>query len=250
MKQLLSLLVLGFALQTKAQLSSIDEDFSTFSGTTFPQNNWTSNRAYPYAYFVANSNPQIYSLFDSTTPTYVITPEIVSPDGSKTLTFDAQITTNSNGGGSIQVGVLTDASDIATFVAISTAETLQATSTTYSYTVPASSGKYIAFKFQPTTIHAALQFDNVKYSEQLAVTESTSNKDVKFALTADNSALKFVSTSTLSNAKVYSAAGQLATEGKIINNTFDIARLRTGVYYIVIEKANGQSVKSKFIKNN
>ncbi len=40
----------------------------------------------------------------------------------------------------------------------------------------------------------------------------------------------------------------LLAEGKLKGQTFDISALQTGVYYIIIETAEGSVVKSKFIK--
>ena len=250
MKAKLFLAASLFAITSiNAQLSEINEDFSGFSQQNFPQNGWTSNRTYPYAYLIPGQYAQSYSLFDAANPTYIITPEIVSPDGTKKIKFDAQVSTGSGGSGTIQVGLLTSATDMSTFQSISTVETLQATATTYTFDVPASSGKYIAFKFQPSTVHAALQVDNVVYGTNLAVNESASNSNtVKFAVSKDNNSLIFATQTVFNNAKVYNSAGQIATEGKIINNLFDITRLKTGVYFIVVEDKNGQSAKSKFIK--
>ncbi len=136
-----------------------------------------------------------------------------------------------------------------TFVALSPAQTLQTTSTTYTYDVQLSTAKYIAFRFQPSSIHAAMQLDNVKYGANLAVNEGVNiSRNLKMAVSLDNNFLKFVTPNSLSKAVIYSAAGQMVTEEKIINNSLNIATLKVGVYFITIEDVAGQRNQSQFIK--
>ena len=106
----------------------------------------------------------------------------------------------------------------------------------------------MVIRITPSLPHTAVQIDNVKYDTNLSVNDNAFNNNFKFAVSADNNSLRFVSNEQLSNAKIYSSTGQLATQGKITNNALDITRLKTGVYFIVVENTNGQSVKSKFIK--
>ena len=261
MKAKLFLAASLFAVVANAQVSTINENFSSFTAgnATFPQNGWSAIIAanplpFPPAPLMIVTNTadklvQAYSGNNSSAPSYLIAPKIVAPAGDKVLTFDTSKAVGSGGNGTLEVGLASSPTDMTTFVSLRTVTLSSETVQNISVPVTASASTYIVFKFVPTAAHTALQLDNVKYDINLAVVENAfSSSDVKFAVTADNSALKFASTSPLSNAKVYSAAGQVATEGKIINNTFDIARLKTGVYFIVIEKVNGQSVKSKFIK--
>ncbi|WP_379963416.1 choice-of-anchor J domain-containing protein [Epilithonimonas sp. UC225_85] len=195
---------------------------------------------------------QAYSFMFPNVAAYVISPQIVAPDGSTKITFTSAQTTGSAGTGTVQVGLVsgTTTADMTGFTPLGAAITLASTTeNTYTFDVPASAQQYIAFKFIGSIAHAALHVDNVVYGPNLAVVENALNSnDVKFAVSADNNSLKFTSPSTLSSAKIYSAAGQLATEGKITDNTFDITRLKTGIYYILIEGTNGKINKSKFIK--
>ena len=100
-----------------------------------------------------------------------ITPEIISPNGTKKVQFDAQVSEGSGGTGTVTIVVLTSPTDMTTFVALSPAQALQTTSTTSTYDVLLSTVKYIAFRFQPSSVHAAMQLDNVKYRANLAVNE-------------------------------------------------------------------------------
>lgn len=261
MKAKLLLAASLFAVVANAQLTSIDENFNNFTAgnTTFPQNGWSAIIAanplpFPPAPMMIVTNTtdklvQAYSGNNTSAPSYLIAPQIVAPSGTTSLSFDTSKATGSGGNGTLEVGLASSATDMTTFALLKSVDLSSETVQNISVSVPASTSTYIVFKFIPTAAHTALQVDNVKYTSNLAVNENAfSSNNVKFAVTADNNALKFATTSTLSNAKVYSAAGQVATEGKITNNTFDISRLRAGVYFIVIEDINGQSVKSKFIK--
>ena len=122
------------------------------------------------------------------------------------------------------------------------------TAANFKVNVPATEGSYLVIRITPSLPHTAVQIDNVKYDTNLSVNDNAFNNNFKFAVSADNNSLRFVSNEQLSNAKIYSSTGQLATQGKITNNALDITRLKTGVYFIVVENTNGQSVKSKFIK--
>ena len=262
MKAKLLLAASLFAVVAQAQLSTINENFDSFTAgnATFPQNGWSA--ILPTAPFPpqpmmlvvpvdgTNKVVQAYPGSSSNQPLYLITPQIVAPAGDKAISFDTGLVASSPGTTTIQIGVATNPADMTTFTAVG--DPIQITSTTIQnvkVNVPASAGTYLVIKHTPTAAHTALQIDNVKYDTNLAVNESAFNSNnVKFAVSADNSSLKFVSATTLSSAKIYSAAGQIATEGKISNNSFNISTLKSVVYFIVIEDNAGLTVKSKFIK--
>jgi len=260
MKAKLFLAASLFAITVNAQLSSINENFDGFTAgnTTFPQNGWSAVLPtgpfppQPMMIVIGSTDKavQAYPGSSANLPLYLITPQIVAPAGDKAISLDAGLVASSPGTTTIQIGVASSPTDMTTFVAVGAP--IQITSTTIQnikVDVPASSGTYLVIRHTPTAAHTALQIDNVKYDTNLAVNEGAfNNNNVKLAVSADNSTLRFVSPIALSSAKVYSAAGQLTTEGKITDYTFDINRLKTGVYFIVIENKNGQTVKSKFIK--
>ena len=246
MKAKLFLAASLFAVVANAQLTSINEDFSGFTQQNFPQNGWTSNRTYPYAYFIQGQYAQSYSLFDVANPTYIITPELAILNGSQTLKFDAQVSTGSGGAGTIQVGTLANPTDVSTFVAISPAVTLTTSAATLTYSVPASSAKYIAFKFQPSTVHAALQVDNVVFGESLSASNFAAAKPVQFVV--KNNQINFLNDAKISNVKIYSASGNLVANEAPTQNKLDVSRLSNGVYIIAIENNEGKITKSKFIK--
>lgn len=261
MKAKLFLAASLFAVIANAQLTTINEDFNNFTAgnTTFPQNGWSVKL--PTAPFPpqpmmlvvadgANNVVQAYPGSSSNQPLYLITPQIVAPAGDKAISFDTGLVASSPGTTTIQIGVATNPADMTTFIAVG--NPIQITSTTIQnvkVNVPASAGTYLVIRHTPTAAHTALQIDNVKYDANLAVSENAFNSSkIKFAVSHDNNSLKFDSPVALASATVYSAAGLIAADGKIINNSFDIARLKTGVYFIIIENKDGQTVKSKFIK--
>lgn len=249
-----------FAVVANAQLTSIDENFDNFTAgnATFPQNGWSIKLPtgpfppQPMMIVTTGTDKSLQAYPGSTVaqPMYLITPQIVAPAGDKTLSFDTGMVAGGLGStGSVQVGVATNPADMATFVAVGSP--IELTSTTVQnvkVSIPASAATYLVIRTTSAAMHSPIHIDNVKYDASLAVVENAFNSTVKFAVSADNNSLRFSSTSTLSTAKVYSATGQVATEGKIVNNSFDITRLKTGVYFIIIEDMNGQSMKSKFIK--
>lgn len=246
------------ALTAHAQVASINENFESFNtgaGSPLPQNGWTSvlagQRMYPDA---SNGNKylQAYTFFTPNVPFYAITPQIIAPTGNQTLSFKVALTTGSGGSGSIQAGLVSSNTDMATFTPISGVVAVSSTTAqTLTYSVPASSSQYIAFKFIGNVAHAAILIDDVSFttSTSLGVSDlSGSKNDVRFAVNTDHTALHFVTSKDPRRIQIYSPAGQKVSEGKLSDKNYDISTLQTGVYYIIIETAEGQTVKSKFIK--
>lgn len=250
------------ALLANAQVATINENFESFTtgtGAAWPQNGWSKvvpPGAGPFIYADGTSNKyaQFYTLMAPGTAGYLITPQIIAPDGTKSLTFTYAMTTGSAGGGTLQVGLISAASTAGTadFTSISPVYNLNSsTGQTVTISVPASSNQYIAFKFTGAVQHAALQLDDVIYtaSSVLAVSDHVKSKEeIKFAVNSENTALQFVTKKDPKNIQVYSSGAQKVAEGKLSGNSFDISTLQTGVYYIIIETAEGSVVKSKFIK--
>ncbi|WP_312901247.1 T9SS-dependent choice-of-anchor J family protein [Chryseobacterium taichungense] len=254
------------AITAHAQVATINENFNSFTPgqgqTVFPQNQWTA--IYPTA--VGNPAPmmnivvnnatdnfvQAYSGANQNSPEYLISPQIVAPAGDKTLTFKARRNTGS-APGSIQVGLASNPTDMSTFVALANATTLTSdTFQTISMPVTASTSQYIVFKFVGAFApHTVLEIDDVVYDQasSLAVSDQVKSKEeVRFAVNTDHTALEFIAKKDPKNIHVYSATGQKVAEGKLSGRSFDISSLQTGVYYILIETAEGAVIKSKFIK--
>lgn len=251
------------AVIANAQVATINENFNNFisgdTSATFPQNGWTTVMATNPAPFppaptmvvtnAADKAVQAYSGNNPSQPSYLITPQITSPAGNKTLTFTAQRAASSNG--TIEVGLASNPAEMSTFVSFGSLTLTTATAQNVSFSVPASASSYIVFKFTPTGAHNLLQIDNVVYdvTSSLAVADYTKkSENIRFALNADNTALQFVGKAQPKTIEIYSASGQKAASGKVVNNQFDITTLQAGVYYILIETNSGIIEKSKFIK--
>ncbi len=264
MKAKLFLAASLFTVVANAQLATINETFDNFNSgnTTFPQNGWSVRlpafTSPPPAMMIVtqptapdtNKYIQAYPGTNISKDLYLFTPQIVAPAGDKTLSFDTSMEPDGLGlTGFVQVGIAGNPADTTTYQEIG--DPIELTSTAIrniKVAIPASSGSYLFLKMTSTTMHTPIRIDNVKYDTDLAVNDTSFNNNLKFAVSADNNSLRFTSNDQLSNAKIYTSTGQLASEGKITNNALDISRLKTGVYFILIENTNGQSVKSKFIK--
>lgn len=256
------------AISTSAQLSSINENFSTFTTGTgsLPQKSWSTvippatNPATPTFVPMLTVEPgtgnnfvQAYSFFAGNKAFYLITPQIVAPNGTQTLSFSSALIGGTPGGtGTLEVGLVASPTDMSTFTPVGSVVNLtSSTDATTGFTVQSSTYQYIAFKFTATVNHVALRMDDVVLTAAgaLGVSDQVKSKDqLKFAVNSDNTALEFVTKSEPKNIEIYSAAGQKAAEGKLKGQKFDISGLHSGVYYMLIETAEGTAVKSKFIK--
>jgi len=267
-KLLLGTLMLT-AVTANAQVATINENFDNFTAgnTTFPQSGWSAVVASPTNSFPpvpprmivaadANSNNkyiQSYAGNNPTSPSYLITPQIVVPAGDKTLSFAATAVDPYTSPATIQVGVASNPADMSTFVAVGSPVTITGPGTiqNISVPIPASTGSYLVFKFTPTIAHTAIQIDNVVYdtTSVLGISDAAKSKEeIKFAVNSDYTALQFITKKDPRNIQIYSAVGQQVAEGKLSDRKFDISALQAGVYFILIETAEGTAVKSKFIK--
>lgn len=254
------------ALTANAQVSNINENFNNFTAgnTTFPQFGWSAIVApitgefppVPPRMIVAgdsNRFVQSYAGNNATGSSYLISPQVETPTGNKTLTFDTTLVSPSPGPGSIQIGVASNPADMSTFVPVGSPINVATIGTVQniSVNIPASTGSYIVFKFTPTATHVAIQVDNVVYNTTASLGVNDHNKiteNIRFALNSDQTALEFISKKDLKNVLIYSAAGQKAIEGKPSGQKFDISTLQTGVYYMNIETSEGKTIQTKFIK--
>ncbi|MBB4805074.1 hypothetical protein HNP38_000346 [Chryseobacterium defluvii] len=250
------------AATAQAQLATINENFDSFTtgtATAWPQNNWSKVQSgagpWVYADGTTDKHVQYYSFMSSNTAAYLISPQIVAPDGTKTLTYKSSLTAGSAAGstGTVQVGLVNGvtAGDMASFTPVGSINNLTSAETTYSITIPSSSQQYIAFRIIGSIQHTAIQIDDVTYAaSSLAVSDNvkSSDRDIKFAVNTENTELLFVTKKEVKNIQVYAANGQKAAEGKLNNQRFDISQLQTGVYYMIVETLDGSVTKTKFIK--
>jgi len=255
------------AITANAQVATINENFNNFTSgnATFPQSNWSSLLptatgnpgpmmiVFDDAVTTGNKYIQSYSGANMNTPQYLISPQIVTPTGNKSVSFKARRNAAS-APVTIQVGLASSPTDMTTFVGLGTATMLTSdTFQTITVSIPSSSSSYIVFKTVNAVPapHTAVDIDDVRYdvTANLAVTDASKSKEeVKFAVNSENTTLQFVAKKDPKNIEIYSAGAQKVAGGKLSDRSFDISALQTGVYYIIIETAEGSVVKSKFIK--
>lgn len=256
------------AVTANAQVAFINENFDSFTtlGTgSLPQNGWTTkiNPVDPSAdpvltvegpNGIADKYIQAYSFTSPNIPFYLISPQIVAPSGGQTISVTTlRIGGIPGGNGTLEIGLVANPTDMSTFTSIGTITPIStATATNTTFNVPSSSYQYIAFKFSANSAHQALRLDNIVLTpaSSLAVSDNVkfSSKSTQFAVTADNTALQFVAKKDPKNVQVYSALGTKVSDGKLNNSRVDISQLQSGVYFVLIEEADGTATKSKFIK--
>ncbi|KQT18553.1 hypothetical protein ASG31_07505 [Chryseobacterium sp. Leaf404] len=258
-----------------AQLATLNETFesavvSTPANYNNLVNGWTKkvNAPSPHNIYVDQSNGNKYVNFYSAgslaADVFLISPQIMAPDGTKQLSFTA---TRLEGFATMEVGLVDHPESLvansgvpASYQVLQT-YTFTGTNTPVvtPFTVPASSNQYIVFRYrnpQPlfpgsTMSHAVLSIDNVIYDTagNLSVTEkSKESNEIRFAVNSENTALQFLGKDSPKSVEIYSAGGLKVAAGTVDYNRFSISTLQTGVYYILIETKDGKTQKSKFIK--
>lgn len=247
--------IIGFFSFSSAQLSSINENFDSFAITTpgFPQNGWTMNAPSTIMVLInedgANKFVQGYAFTQVNVPHYLISPQIVAPDGTKTLSFEASKFTQSGFMGTIEVGLVSDPNDMTNFTSLGSAVTLQTTTPqTFSYNVPASSSQYIAFKFVGLNAHASTKLDNVIYGDGTNLSVNDTKKSLKLQFAISGHELIIAGKINIASIKVYNMTGRIIKINKTGNNSFDISRLANGVYIFETLSDEGTILRSKFIK--
>lgn len=241
-------------------VGTINENFNAFtSGTSaIPQMGWNKVIAtVAYNVYIATNNGsnaiQFYAANTANTTSYLVAPKITAPDGTKKLRYTTGVSTSANGSSTLEVGMVSSPTDMSTFTSLGAPITITTSNTTpqiITLDVPASTKQYIVWKFTGAATHSAVYVDDVIYDvlAVLGTSETKSNNNsLNFAINADNE-LQFVGKSDVKSIKVYSASGNLVTQGAVNNNRFNISTLATGVYIFVSEDNKGEVIKSKFIK--
>lgn len=256
------------AITVNAQVSSINENFDTFTtgNTTFPQAGWSAivapiTNAFPPVpprmIVAADGNNrfvQAYAGNNAGGSSYLITPQIETPTGNTTLSFTTTLVSPSPGPGTLQIGVASNPADMATFIPVGNPINVATIGVIQneSVPIPATAGSYLVFKFTPSSEHVAVQIDNVVYNTSSTLgthdNQTSKNNVLKFAVNTDNTALVFSAQKDPKNIKIFSASGQKVAEGNLNGKIFMISELQPGVYYTLTETADGKTIPSKFIK--
>lgn len=243
-----------------APLATINESFNTFTSgpNALPQNGWNKVTATSsYNVYIATNNSsnaiQFYAANTPNTTSYLVSPKIVAPDGTKKVRFTTGISTSANGSATLEFGMVSNPADMTTFTSLANPITITTSSTTpetYTFDVPSSTSQYLVWKFTGAANHSAVYVDDVIYNVLTSLaTSEVKNKtnEIQFAINS-NQELQFVGKSEAKAVTIFSAAGSLALKGEVKNNRFNINTLQTGVYYILIQTQDGKIQKSKFIK--
>jgi len=164
-------------------VASLNEDFSEFTLTTqnaFPQNCWNASGAAaqgPWIYTAEDGEPaNQYAVYythmaGANVAGYIISPELSTIDGNHELSFDTyKLGQGGNipeGNITVEVGTLSDLTDLNTFESVAAPFTVTETSETHANIVIEASSvqKYVVFKFIADAMFNAAALDNVVWSE-------------------------------------------------------------------------------------
>lgn len=236
-------------------VETIDEDFTSFTEDSFPQNCWLNIENGPMVYIDAEGEDRFatfYSFMSANVSGYVITPELTVSESNRVLTFDAV----KQGAGvvTIQVGTITDAEDAETFTAVGDLITLTETEAQQSVELPAFANvQRVAFKITANTVHHAAFIDNIFITNLLSVNPVSQN--ASFAIYPNPSADKNV-TVTLNNLtekasiSVYSITGAKVFETALTANTqeLNLSALNSGMYIVRVEAGNYTDTQKLIIR--
>lgn len=263
MKRLLFTSSLLLGIFANAQISSIKENFegavldkcdpNTCPYADFPYNGWTSSKGFPYAFITMNSKQtkyvKAYSFFSSD-PIYFFTPELVSTEGNLRFIFNGSE-------GKLEVGTIVDKNDFSTFSLLAEYNITRDTNVIVGgkdgkippVEIKKNEAKYIAFKFVPAGEHKTFGLSVVHFDPKTLSTNDFQQKsELKFAIDLLNNKLIF-NHNDIKSVKILTANGSLAANEKITNNSIDISKFVSGVYFIIAENELGNTYTSKFTKN-
>lgn len=242
-------------------VGTINENFNAFvpgaPTTSLPQNGWDKVKANAdiNVYIAANNGSntaQFYAANSPGTPSYLVAPKIVAPNGTKKLRFTVGASSTSGGVSTIEAGMVSNLTDMTTFTSLGAPATIAVGSSPQTFTldVPTSTKQYIVWKFTGAAAHSAAYVDDVTYDvlTSLGTSDVKNNTNAfKFVINANNE-IQFVGKSNVKSVKVYSVSGNLVAQGAVNNNRFDVSSLATGVYIFTSEDNKKTVSHSKFIK--
>lgn len=242
---------------------TLNENFNDFTvageGETpviVAENCWSTSSTGPIVYTDINDDATntfvtFYANNNADTAAYLVSPELIAIDGTRTLSFNASAIPGPPGTiTTVQIGTLATATDFANFHAIGEATTLVNTGNTFTnVAIPTTTDKFIAFKFTSSFGHGAGTIDNIKYDTTVGVEDfnktsfsvypnPTADKNVTISHNID--AKGTVSVYTLTGAQVSTA--ELSAGSQNLN----LSSLSAGIYIVKIEAGN-QTATQKLI---
>lgn len=227
-------------------IETFDVTFDDFEN--FPENCWSSNDSSEYTFTVleedSNKMLQVYSGF-AEEEVYIISPEMVSIDGLHSVSYE--VISISEPGTTLQIGTMSDPSNVNTFVAAEDAVDT-AVGVYTSQVVPAVEGhKYVAIKYVHNGGHKLLKLDNIKWIVP-ASTGKFDRNQVKLYPNPTRDLIYVDTDLNLRTIEVYNNLGQriLTTNGA--DNSVYLSTQPTGVYIFRLQTVDGQNAEYKVIK--
>lgn len=244
-------------------VATLDENFNDFtvagedeSPIIVAENCWSTSSTGPIVYTDVNDDATntfvtFYANNSADTAGYLVSPELIAIDGTRTLSFDASALPSIPGTvTTVQIGTLATATDFANFHAIGEATTLVNTGNTFTnVAIPTTTDKFIAFKFTSSFAHGAGTIDNIKYDT--TVSREDFNK-TSFSVYPNPTADKNVTISHNIDAKgtvsVYTLTGALVSNSELSTGSqnLNLSSLSAGMYIVKIEAGN-QTATQKLI---
>lgn len=243
-KRLTSLCLLAIGLvsfNANSQCSAVTTINEGFNSTTLPSC-WTNNGTV----LVSNNAAVLYSGGAPTTGgvIYLISPELSTIDGNHLLEY-VLTTASPNNNADLEIGTMSDNTDLTTFVAITTPTPNGGTYTTAA--IPANTGhKYIAFKFTYTNVHQGVRIDNIEWKTATAGTPKFDTSKVTVFPNPTSGIFNVESTLNIAQIEVFNSVGQkvLATTNKEIN----LQNTANGLYFVTVTTNEGTQGTYKLIK--
>lgn len=227
-------------------IETFDVTFDDFEN--FPANCWSSNDSSEHTFTVieedSNKMLQVYSGF-AEEEVYIISPEMVSIDGAHSVSYEVISITQP--GTTLQIGTMSDPSDVSTFVVAEDAVDTSVGVYTSQLVSSVEGHKYVAIKYVHNGGHKLLKLDNIKW----IVPASTGQFDRNQVKLYPNSTRDLIYIDTdlnLQTIEVYNNLGQriLTTNGA--DNSVDLSAQPAGVYIFRLQTVDGQNAEYKVIK--
>jgi len=246
-KRLTSLCLLAIGLvsfNANSQCTAVATINEDFSSNTQPSC-WTKSGN---VLFMGNA-AVLYSGSTPNTPPgviYLISPELSTIDGNHLLEYI--LTTGArNNNADLEIGTMSDNTDVTTFSAISTPTPNGGTYTTAA--IPASTTtpahKYIAFKFAYTGEHKGVTIENIEWKSALSTPKFDTSKVTVYP-NPTSGIFNVESTLNIAQIEVYNSTGQkvLTTANKEIN----LQSAANGLYFVTVTTNEGTQGTYKLIK--
>ncbi|PJR03971.1 GEVED domain-containing protein [Avrilella dinanensis] len=227
-------------------IETFDVTFDDFEN--FPANCWSSNDSSEHTFTVieedSNKMLQVYSGF-AEEEVYIISPEMVSIDGAHSVSYE--VISFTQPGTTLQIGTMSDPSDVSTFVVAEDAVDTSVGVYTSQLVSSVEGHKYVAIKYVHNGGHKLLKLDNIKWIVPASTGQFDRNQ-VKLYPNPTRDLIYIDTDLNLQTIEVYNNLGQriLTTNGA--DNSVDLSAQPAGVYIFRLQTVDGQNAEYKVIK--